>query len=191
LPIPPSQAFAFAVIPVLLVTVVVLAVTLPIEMTTLATTIAIVAATSSATAPVEMTMAVTPTITIAIAVTTGTVSFSITVTVTVVTLTVIAVTLAATLIGTVSTLTSLFHLRIKSVRTVAVVFGAQLDSTSHPGQHCDTSIVSLVNPVPSLDSVTSWCGGSGQDGEPAPATKTYPAAFVFHKTERLKICFFL
>jgi hypothetical protein len=42
-------------------------------------------------------------------------------------------------------------------------------------------------------AVTSWCGSSGdkQGGEPAPEIQIDPAAFVFHKTERLTICFFL
>jgi hypothetical protein len=35
-------------------------------------------------------------------------------------------------------------------------------------------------------AVTSW-----RQGEPAPEIQIDPAAFVFHKAERLTICFFL
>jgi hypothetical protein len=35
-------------------------------------------------------------------------------------------------------------------------------------------------------AVTSW-----ETSEPAPEIQAGPAAFVFHKTERLTICFFL
>jgi hypothetical protein len=34
-------------------------------------------------------------------------------------------------------------------------------------------------------------GGRRQGGEPAPEIQIDPAAFVFHTTERLTICFFL